>query len=172
MWNSIPGYDQWKTAEPYYEEGPCECCGKPVDDCICPECSVCGQYGNPKCYKEHGLKYSAEQVESLMALNNSEWKQSQEECCGYITDVLRDLVNAVPILLDRQHYENGDEYDHIELEWADQALSTAKEMVKPRPIPENQKAINVLSEITTDIPSSSADGPYVTGKKGDLKWIS
>ena len=35
--------------------GPCEVCGMSTDDCICPECPVCGIVGDPKCYKEHGL---------------------------------------------------------------------------------------------------------------------
>ena len=36
---------------------PCEVCGfDPASDCNCPECPVCKETGNPKCYKEHGLK--------------------------------------------------------------------------------------------------------------------
>jgi hypothetical protein len=143
----IRGYDQWKTAAPDFDEGPCLCCGKPIDNCICPECPVCSEYGNPECYKEHGLKYSAEQVEGMKAVEDAEWKASQDESCGYLTDVLRDLVNAVPILLNREKYESGDEYDQMELDWADQALKSAQEMVKPRPIPENQKSINVVGEV-------------------------
>jgi len=145
--SSIPGYDQWKTAAPDWDEEPCSCCGKAIDDCICPECPVCEEYGNPECYKEHGLKYSAEQVEGMKALEDAEWKMSQDEACGYLTDVLRDLVNAVPILLNREKYEDGDDYDHMELDLADQALKTAQAMVKPKPIPENQKSINVVSEV-------------------------
>lgn len=31
------------------EEGPCEVCGKSLDDCDCPACPECGEHGNPKC---------------------------------------------------------------------------------------------------------------------------
>lgn len=34
------------------EEG-CDVCWRYVDDCICPECPVCGEHGNPKCYGTH-----------------------------------------------------------------------------------------------------------------------
>jgi len=49
----------------YYEqeEGPCQCCGRPVDDCICPECEQCGGVGDPKCYEEHGLVLSEQQLQ-------------------------------------------------------------------------------------------------------------
>ena len=39
---------------------PCEVCGgDPAGGpggCDCPECPVCGASGDPKCYKEHGLR--------------------------------------------------------------------------------------------------------------------
>ncbi len=37
-------------------DGPCEVCGEPVLKCKCPECPVCGNWGDPKCYQDHGLK--------------------------------------------------------------------------------------------------------------------
>ncbi len=37
-------------------EGPCEVCGLPVLKCKCPECPQCGNWGDPKCYENHGLK--------------------------------------------------------------------------------------------------------------------
>ena len=43
-------------------------CGKNVDRCICPECSVCGTQGDPQCYDQdrgHGLVRTSSQVESL-----------------------------------------------------------------------------------------------------------
>jgi hypothetical protein len=36
--------------EAFGHEEPCEVCGKMPDDCICPECPDCGEYGNPHCY--------------------------------------------------------------------------------------------------------------------------
>lgn len=46
------------------DEGPCEICGKSVDDCICPECPTCGSQGDPKCYRERGhpLRLSMPQI--------------------------------------------------------------------------------------------------------------
>lgn len=37
--NSVPGDE---------DEGPCQVCGRL--DCVCPECPVCGETGNPQCY--------------------------------------------------------------------------------------------------------------------------
>ena len=45
-------------------EGPCNVCGKGVDDCICPECLGCGAVGDPYCYGQHGLVRSQEQIDS------------------------------------------------------------------------------------------------------------
>ena len=48
-WNYPPGVT---GNEPYLtgDEGPCECCGHDVTDCICPECPVCGSQGDQRCY--------------------------------------------------------------------------------------------------------------------------
>jgi hypothetical protein len=31
--------------------GPCEVCGYWNDDCVCPDCPVCGEQGRPGCYE-------------------------------------------------------------------------------------------------------------------------
>jgi hypothetical protein len=64
-------------------EGPCDVCGKPCDYCICPECGVCGEQGNPLCYDDHGdphhgLTRSAEQKASRRALEREE--EEIEKC--------------------------------------------------------------------------------------------
>jgi len=41
--------------------GPCETCGLPIDDCICPECPVCGESGNTFCYDNKHLRYTRQQ---------------------------------------------------------------------------------------------------------------
>jgi hypothetical protein len=55
---------------------PCAVCAIGVEDCLCPECPMCGEQGNPKCYYSvvdttdfplakkigHGLMLSKEQV--------------------------------------------------------------------------------------------------------------
>jgi len=49
------------------DEGPCQCCGHDPADCICLECPVCHEQGNPKCYinrdakHNHGLTFNREQ---------------------------------------------------------------------------------------------------------------
>jgi hypothetical protein len=49
---------------------PCAVCAMDVADCVCPECPVCGEQGNPSCYairgrkkadKRHGLKLNKDQ---------------------------------------------------------------------------------------------------------------
>ncbi|MDA8139796.1 MAG: hypothetical protein M0036_14190 [Desulfobacteraceae bacterium] len=40
---------------------PCEICGEPIDNCICPVCPVCGAFGDPDCYLVHGMRRTEEQ---------------------------------------------------------------------------------------------------------------
>lgn len=47
---------------PYDDESPCEMCGNFVAGCTCPECVVCGMVGDPHCYPDHGMAYTAEQL--------------------------------------------------------------------------------------------------------------
>jgi hypothetical protein len=37
------------------QEEPCEVCGKPIKDCACSECPLCGQIGDLDCYREVDL---------------------------------------------------------------------------------------------------------------------
>ena len=60
--------------DPSFDEiFPCEVCGKLVDDCICPECKVCGTQGDPACYdltrEGHGMVRNGEQLVSIEAYN-------------------------------------------------------------------------------------------------------
>lgn len=52
-WSYPPGCN----GTPYDEDYPCEVCGgydtiggKGKNQCVCPECKVCGEVGNPDCY--------------------------------------------------------------------------------------------------------------------------
>lgn len=57
-WSYPPGC----SGTPYDEDdGPCEVCGLEVCECICPECDVCGEVGDPHCYMHHGLHRTEEQ---------------------------------------------------------------------------------------------------------------
>ena len=42
--------------------GPCPVCGQTVDDCLCLECPTCGSQGDVRCYREHGLIRTPEQI--------------------------------------------------------------------------------------------------------------
>lgn len=39
----------------HLDDGLCTCCGQPTDHCICPECSVCGAFGDPNCYQPYTI---------------------------------------------------------------------------------------------------------------------
>jgi len=65
-WSLPPGCGSLPGEEP---DPPCECCGKGIDDCICPTCPTCGLIGDPNCYREHGLVMSQEQIDSLQYEN-------------------------------------------------------------------------------------------------------
>jgi len=48
--------------EDSWADNPCEMCGNHPDNCICPECPVCQAYGDPACYKNHGLICTSAQI--------------------------------------------------------------------------------------------------------------
>ena|SRR6267154_4781490 len=61
-WNLQPGCTTQDIDRAAGAYDRCEVCGEAVDDCICPECPKCGEYGNPKCYNKHGLIPTFQQV--------------------------------------------------------------------------------------------------------------
>ena len=60
-WSYPPGCNSVPGDEP---DPPCDVCGLDPSDCICPECPECGENGNLKCYEEHGLVRTQEQIDS------------------------------------------------------------------------------------------------------------
>lgn len=76
---------------PGEEDCPCEVCnGNPdtVDTkkfgaCVCPECKVCGEYGNPQCYELApggcGLQKSPEQIAQFVYFNTLWIEQGRRE---------------------------------------------------------------------------------------------
>lgn len=61
-WSLPPGCTH-AMIEAQCEEGPCAVCCLEVGSCVCPECRVCHEAGNPMCYRgPHGLKLNKEQV--------------------------------------------------------------------------------------------------------------
>lgn len=84
-WDLPPGCSMRDIDPP---EPPCECCGKA--DCICPECLQCGESGNPKCYKHHGMRYTDEQLAGQKALKEqleADAKLDQERADAYYRDL-------------------------------------------------------------------------------------
>src|SRR3990167_10947121 len=53
-WSLPPGCGRLPSDEP---DLPCQVCGKDPSGgtygCQCPECEICGEAGNPKCYPNH-----------------------------------------------------------------------------------------------------------------------
>jgi hypothetical protein len=55
-------YEAW--GEP--PDLPCDVCGAYDDRCVCPECPACGAIGDPRCYVEHGMERTEEQIQSAI----------------------------------------------------------------------------------------------------------
>jgi hypothetical protein len=66
-WSYPPGC----SGPPEPDYGPCGCCGRELDECICPECPECGATGDPACYVNHGLEYTKDQLEGVRELIDS-----------------------------------------------------------------------------------------------------
>jgi len=64
------------SGTPYDNDYPCEVCGETEDNCICPECPVCGEVGNPDCYIEHGMILSDEQKKRQEERDKREYMQA------------------------------------------------------------------------------------------------
>lgn len=65
-WSYPPGC----SGTPYDDDVYCDVCGGNPDieqpnkgACICPECPVCFEYGDPNCYSEGHLQMTKEQAE-------------------------------------------------------------------------------------------------------------
>lgn len=79
---------------PHDDEGPCDLCGNAVDNCKCPECRECGSVGDPRCYQEHGLPFTQQQLLSrcerlefdLSQMAFVEWEQEY----GYAPSSMRE----------------------------------------------------------------------------------
>lgn len=75
-WSYPPGCESVPGDEAEY----CEVCGNPVDDCVCPPCKVCGEYGNPQCYENasHGMVMTSTQ-EITRAANEKAWEREMND---------------------------------------------------------------------------------------------
>lgn len=88
-WSLPPGVTSRMIDEAYGTETPCDVCGGWPDPgpgataCICPECPVCGSFGDPKCYRDehevrHGLYRTKEQTDQL-AREQEKWAAYERE---------------------------------------------------------------------------------------------
>lgn len=98
-WSLPPGVTQRMIDEAAggYDGQPCDVCGYDVDHCICPECPVCGSYGDPHCYEpsegeHHGLHRTPDQEEAF-ALACKRWeeeaRQEQEALARLVEEEMR-----------------------------------------------------------------------------------
>lgn len=73
-WDLPPGCTQRHIDEAMGTENPCAVCGQWEDACICPECPMCGNVGDPECYSGgHGLFRSPEQI-AMRAAAEAQWE--------------------------------------------------------------------------------------------------
>ena len=75
-WSYPPGAANDPSAPYNQVDPPCDVCGSPIDDCVCPECPRCHTLGNPECYTKHGMIMNAEQIAAKVVADE---KQKQEE---------------------------------------------------------------------------------------------
>jgi hypothetical protein len=64
---------------PFDDDYPCEVCGgfdtirgKGPNQCVCPECPVCGEVGDPTCYEDHGMQFTVEQKQRMAEADRRE----------------------------------------------------------------------------------------------------
>lgn len=46
----------------------CAICGLDPRECTCPECPRCGEIGDPRCYREHGLRLLTDDMRIWLAI--------------------------------------------------------------------------------------------------------
>ena len=103
-WSYPPGC----SGPPEYDDQPCEICGLFPDDCICPECPTCSAFGDPKCYENHGLERSQEQVQSL-ARQQDEWCEQIERENAYADEMIKAEAEAEAYWKECEEIKRGEE---------------------------------------------------------------
>ena len=68
---------------PDFEDYPCDVCGEMEDNCICPECPECNNWGDPTCYLNHGLQRTEEQKFSFECANRWWERQARAEAMDW-----------------------------------------------------------------------------------------
>ena len=73
-WSYPPG-----CSGPPDNDGPCDVCGYMFDQCICPECEICGEFGDHDCYTKGHLVLSDAQREAKIANDTRYEEQCRQE---------------------------------------------------------------------------------------------
>jgi len=94
-------------------EGPCQCCGRFVDDCICGECPRCTEQGNPGCYARndfggHGMKYNREQLMGQQKLVIAELEDRVQDAGMYLAYLETCDDNKLPQFINDSNPNNGE----------------------------------------------------------------
>jgi hypothetical protein len=90
-WNLPPGVT-YAMIDDIFDDQPCDVCGQYTGVCVCPECPICGSYGDPNCYDHlpggHGLVRSPEQVE-LRSAAERRWQEEWAAESAYAEEMAR-----------------------------------------------------------------------------------
>lgn len=87
-WSYPPGAASDPNAPWNQEDPPCEVCGSYIDSCVCPECTVCGSVGDPRCTTQHGQALTEAQKASMEAA-----KRRDEEEEARLLEAYKELMN-------------------------------------------------------------------------------
>jgi hypothetical protein len=101
--HSKPSFER-STNEAYGGDEPCECCANPVDGCICNECPICRNRGDPRCY-EGGhevvdgpnvkLEYNKRQLRNQIIAKIEDLKQQIANNEAYLAQLEADGADTV-----------------------------------------------------------------------------
>jgi len=104
-WSLPPGCTARMIDEAAGVDQPCAVCCRPVDDCVCPECPVCGAQGDPACYADpprvegHGMRLTREQAvarqEAVVARCREQLSDEQT-----VLDIVRESEDYGDVLAD------------------------------------------------------------------------
>ncbi len=96
-WNMPPGCFRTPADEP---DPPCAVCCRAVDDCVCPECKVCGEVGDQRCYLQPGDK-DAPANPHAMKLNKAQVRGREEARVALLQEQIADIGQYLAWLEDQ-----------------------------------------------------------------------
>ena len=81
-WDYPAGCSSTPFDEP---DPPCAICGEDIEVCSCPECPICGDIGNPRCYLDHGMRRTELQKFTLECAER-QWEEDAKSWNDYAYD--------------------------------------------------------------------------------------